>query len=191
MPLFNFSGLRMQKVLTGEWQATHIVDLLTRSREIIFSNPHDLLVLFDGIRRKHEILEIFLYYLFLVRTGIWKETKTHRYEQNSIAGSGMSGHNDGNFCLVISLPLKKLSISLLFIERVSPLGVPIRPAWHTRFMLSGCCAGWQERKEDSWWNDWYGGCCRWWCSRWLRHILYCRPWLVAMLLGQAVRQYIS
>jgi hypothetical protein len=35
----------------------------------MFSNPQDLLVLFDGIRRKHEILEIFLYYLFLVRTG--------------------------------------------------------------------------------------------------------------------------
>jgi hypothetical protein len=47
-----------------------MVDFLTRSREKIFSYPQDLLVLFDGIRRKHEILESFLYYLFLVGTGI-------------------------------------------------------------------------------------------------------------------------
>lgn len=59
----------MQKVLIGKGQAIRIFDLLTRSRMIIFSNSQELLVLFDGTRRKHEILEIFLYYLFLVRTG--------------------------------------------------------------------------------------------------------------------------
>ena len=53
----------------------------------------------------------------------------------------MRGDDDGNCCLVISLPFKSSQHHVLFTERVSPLGVPIRPAWHTRFMLSGCCAG--------------------------------------------------
>ena len=85
----------------------HIVDLLTRSGEIIFSNPQDLLVLFTGIRRKHETLEIFLYYLFLVGTGTRMEKQEQTFEQNGILGAGMRGQPQslvpGNFTSVQKL----------------------------------------------------------------------------------------
>jgi hypothetical protein len=45
------------------------------------------LVLSAGIRRKNEIIEIFLYSLFLVGTCTGEEKRTHGYEQNSIFGS--------------------------------------------------------------------------------------------------------
>jgi hypothetical protein len=54
------------------------------------TDPIKPLVLFAGIRRKNEILEIFLYYLFLVGTDTGKEKRTHSYEQNSMSGAGMS-----------------------------------------------------------------------------------------------------
>ncbi len=60
------------------------VNPLTVTMKVHFTDPMRPLVLFAGIRRKNEIIGIFLYSLFLVGTGTGEEKRTHGYEQNSI-----------------------------------------------------------------------------------------------------------
>jgi hypothetical protein len=65
---------------------TSIVHLPTDAMKIHFTDPMSPLVLSAGIRRKNEIIEIFLYSLFLIGTCTGKEKRTLGYEQNSIFG---------------------------------------------------------------------------------------------------------
>jgi hypothetical protein len=51
----------------------------------------------------------FSYTIFSWYVPAHKRNKDSWYEQNSIAGAGMSGDDDGICCLVISLPFEKLS----------------------------------------------------------------------------------
>jgi hypothetical protein len=60
------------------------VNPLTISMKVHITDPLSPLVLFAGIRRKHEIIEFFLYSLFLVGTGTKEEKRTSGYEKNSI-----------------------------------------------------------------------------------------------------------
>ena len=64
----------------------YIVNLPTDAMNVHFTDPMSPLVLSAGIRRKNEIIEIFLYSLFLVGTCTGEEKRTHGYEQNSIFG---------------------------------------------------------------------------------------------------------
>jgi hypothetical protein len=101
------------------------------------TDPIKPLVLFAGIRRKNEILEIFLYYLFLVGTDTGKEKRTHSYEQNSIFGSRNEWVTIAEFAASwLHLPSKASRHNILFSVGLSPLGVPIHPARGKRSMLS-------------------------------------------------------
>jgi hypothetical protein len=101
-----------------------------------------LLVLFAGIRRKHEILKIFLYYLFLVGTDMQMEKQRHSYEKSSISGAGMHGQPlrsllPGNFTSV-----QNSHYIVLCTVRVSPLGYPfVRHGMHAACcMLHAACS---------------------------------------------------
>jgi hypothetical protein len=84
------------------------------------------LVLSAGIRRKNEIIEIFLYSLFLVGTCTGEEKRTHGYEQNSIFGGRNERIAIAEYA-AYSFACRSIASrhSILFSVGISPLGVPI------------------------------------------------------------------
>jgi len=98
-------------------------------------------VLFAGIRPKNEILEIFLYYLFLVDTGTERKNEQlvingtlfseGRYERVTIAE-----------IVALRFPCRPIASrhSVLFAVGISSLRVPVHLSQHKRVMHSACDA---------------------------------------------------
>jgi hypothetical protein len=96
------------------------------------------LVLFAGIRRKNEILEIFLYYLFLVGTDTEGKNK-HIVINRTVFSEAEKRGNLRRICgLTISLPTKASRNNTLFSLGLSRKGVAVYSARRKHSMLSTC-----------------------------------------------------
>jgi hypothetical protein len=115
--------LEIQKVLLLRRYTPLLFIYPTDVTNIHFIEPMSPLVLSAGIRRKNEIIEIFLYSLFLVGTCTGEEKRTHGYEQNSIFG----GRNERIaiaecVALWIRLPINSFSTKHTVLCRYLPFG---------------------------------------------------------------------